>query len=172
MPSRKQHKFSIVDSCFDWLYFLTLIRFLLYFDVILHFSIMTCFSFNSMWQEWCLALQKSSESVNFLINNLKINFAYSKSSVLDLVIEYSLKSFAFILTDILFHSSETWYLFNNPNPQFLYMIYTVRQVFSSINHCDFEIHGGILIFQKLMWPLRIISAYLCKAYLGHIQNLI
>lgn len=172
MLSRKQHKFSTVNNCFDWLYFLTLIWFLLHFDGLLHFSIMTCFSFNSMWQEWCLALQKSWECVNFLINNLKIDLACSKPSVLDLVTEYSLKSFAFILSDIVFHSSEKWYLFNNLNPQFLYMIYTVRQVFSSINHCDFEIHGGILIFQKLMWLVHIISAYLCKTYLSHIQNLI
>lgn len=147
MLSRKQHKFSIVDSCFDWLYFLTLIWFLLYFAGILHFSIMTYFSFNSMWQEWCLARQKSRESVNFLIINLKINLACSKPSVLDLVIEYSLKSFAFIVSDIVFQSSEKWYLFKNPNPQFLYMTYTLRQVFSSINHSYFEIHGGILIFQ-------------------------
>lgn len=87
--SRKQHKFSIADSCFEWLYFLTLIQFLLYFDGILHFSILTCFSCNSVWQEWCLALQKSRESLNFLINNFKINFACSKPSVLDLVMEYS-----------------------------------------------------------------------------------
>lgn len=172
--NRAQHKFGIVDSFFDCLlYFLRPTCLLLHFAGILHFSTMRCSSCNNMWQEWHIPLQKLRKGVNFLVDNLKINFICSKLSVLDLFIDYSLKSLAFILSDVVFHSSEKWYLFNRQKIQFIYMIYTVRQVFSSINQCaTFEIHGGILVCQKLMGPLHIIFAYLCEVYLGHIQNLI
>lgn len=134
-----------VDCCFDYLlYFLPPTWLLLHFDGILHFSTMRCSSSNNMWQEWHIPLQKLQKNVNFLIDNLKINFACSKPSVLDLVIGYSSKSLAFILSDVAFHSSEKWYLLNRPKIQFICMIYTVRQVFSSINHNFFEIHGVIL----------------------------